>query len=60
MISIVHYVTSLLFGASLSLGRSGMREQALQVLDEAALRIADQNALADIRTLQEGFSGESD
>ena len=48
----------ILIGVALSLGRSGMREQALQVLDEAALRIDDQDALADIRTLQEEFSGE--
>ncbi len=50
MISIVHYMTSLLFCLALMLGRSGMREQALRVLVEAALGIEDQGALADIRT----------
>jgi len=51
---------NLLIAVALSLGRSGQEEQALRVLDEAALLIDDPKLLDDIRTLREEFSGKSD
>ncbi len=49
-----------LIGVALALGRSGHREQALQVLDRAASLLSDPRQMKYIRALQEEFSGHTD
>ena len=52
--------SQVLIGVALALGRSGHREQALQVLDRAASLLSDPQQMKSIQTLREEFSSRTD